>query len=442
LREHQILVQAWEDQRISSPKSSILNALAYQANGLWRKTVIEELATRQFLPRYGFPIGLQALTSSDPWKSDHEPIKLERDGILALAEYVPGATVLAGGRRYTSNGVLSYRSNQAGEKEFGERIWLYSCVAGHSWYNRLKEDHERCRVAGCRSKKKNEGNPILIPKFGYSTAASQPGTPVGGRDSDAGYEKVGLTEIVTTVLLTPSPDRIQDEHHFGGIRGLSARLQEGGELLGRNSGVYRRGFAICTKCGYAESERKIGKDRLDLPKQFADHLPLLESQGKHCWGSADAPVLRNHHLGALHITDLVHFDFSGCVDRDLTEATIRTLGYALKLGGAEMLEVDSRELGVIAFHLQDAAKWGLQLFDSTAGGAGHVVELFSNGRKWFKYAREVMFRSVEHDERCTTACLRCLLVSASQADYERGLVQRRAAQEMLKRLNDEAPTQP
>ena len=435
IKDHQELVQVWEDRRADNAKPAVLNALAYQANGLWHKTVIEELATRRFLPRYGFPIGLQSLTSPDPWRRDSEPVKLQRDGILALGEYVPGATVLAGGRRYTSNGVLSYWSDRPGEREFGERIWLYSCVDGHSWYSRLKEDNADCRVTGCLSKKKREGELILIPKFGYSTAANEPATPVGGRDSAGSYDKVGLTEIVTTILLTSSSDRVHNDEHFGGVRGLRARLHEGGELLGRNSGDRKKGFAICTKCGYAESERKIGTGRLDLPtKHFVDHVPLQMSRGR-CWGDKDAPVLRNHHLGALQITDLVHLDFSNCADRDLTEATTRTLGYALKLGGAERLEVDAREIGVLAFQSQDAAKWSLQLFDSAAGGSGHMVELFSNGRKWFEHARQVMFRNGEHDEHCSTACLRCLLISASQAEYERGLLQRKLTLELLSRLS-------
>ena len=433
-KEHQELVRVWEDQRAADAKPAVLNALAYQSNGLWRKTVIEELAIRQFLPRYGFPIGLQSLTSSDPWRQDGEPVKLERDGILALGEYIPGATVLAGGRRYKSNGVLSYWSDRPGEREFGERVWLYSCLDGHSWYSRLREHHDDCRVIGCSSKKKRDGDLILIPKFGYSTAASEPASPVGGRDSVGSYEKVGLTEIVTTILLTSSLDRVQDGANFGGVNGLRATLHEGSEILGRNSGDDEKGFAICTKCGYADSERKLGTGRLDLPtKTFVDHVPLQQTKGR-CWGDKDAPVLRHHHLGALHITDLVHLDLSACTDRDLSESTTRTLGFALKLGGAEVLEVDAREIGVVAFQSRDAAKWSLQLFDSAAGGSGHVAELFMNGPKWFEQARQVMFRNADHDEHCTTACLRCLLISESQGIYDGGLLQRKLTLEMLSRL--------
>jgi len=47
----------------TNPSKSKQNAIAYQARSLWRSTVIEELGTRRFLPRYGLPIGLQGLRS-------------------------------------------------------------------------------------------------------------------------------------------------------------------------------------------------------------------------------------------------------------------------------------------------------------------------------------------------------------------------------------------
>ena len=89
-----------------NPPLQRLNAIAYQATSLWRSTVIEELGTRRFLPRYGFPIGLQGLTSPFQFKPDKQPIKLEREGILAVNEYVPGSSLLVGGRLYRSHGVL------------------------------------------------------------------------------------------------------------------------------------------------------------------------------------------------------------------------------------------------------------------------------------------------------------------------------------------------
>jgi len=71
-------------------------------------------------------------------------------------------------------------------------------------------------------------------------------------------------------------------------------------------------------------------------------------------------------------------------------------------------------------------------FDSAAGGSGHMVELFGNGRDWMNRAMELMFRDEEHHRNCITACQRCLLTTAGQFDYELGLLQRQSTYRVLR----------
>jgi hypothetical protein len=420
------LTSAWAEIR-EDGRLPVMNAMAHQANAMWKKTVIEELATRRFLPRYGFPIGLQSLTGPNFQHDAKEPVSLERDGILAVSEYVPGSIVLAAGKTYASHGLVSFWGESSREPEFGIRLWKYTCLTGHVWYRNWKDDSPNCGVPGCGSVKEDSGKLLLVPKYGYSTAAWDPPSWSGSA------ERVGKTQILSTAFLTPNPERTRALSDFGGIRGLTATLCEGGEILAVNSGESNFGFAICTRCGYAESEKTVGVAREKLPLHFETHIPLSKPKGR-CWRNAEAPVLRNHHLAALQVTDLVEFDFSSVHHAGLTEATTKTLGYALKLAGAEMLELDSREIGVTGCRVGQAGRWGLQIFDSSAGGAGHAAELFERGREWLSCARDVMFRDQEHDERCVSACLRCLLISASQFDYEAGLLQRKQTLGLLDEL--------
>jgi DEAD/DEAH box helicase domain-containing protein len=75
-------------------------------------TVIEALSDQQFLPSYGFPIGLhrlQVLAADEKKPSrvrEEDQYRLERQGVLALGEYVPGSQLLAGGKVITSRGLL------------------------------------------------------------------------------------------------------------------------------------------------------------------------------------------------------------------------------------------------------------------------------------------------------------------------------------------------
>lgn len=196
-------------------------------------------------------------------------------------------------------------------------------------------------------------------------------------------------------------------------------------MLASNAGENELGFCICTKCGYAESERGVGVSTAGLPRSFQSHTPLNRPYGV-CWKAGEDPVLRNHHLAALHNTDLLQLDFSGLGSSMRHQEEVVTLGYALKLAGAEMLELDHRELGVVVARLGPTKRWGLQIFDSSAGGAGHAMELFENGRRWFDATVQVLFRNEHHDANCETACIRCLLTTSSQVDYERGYLRGRS----------------
>jgi len=405
-----------------NPSKSTLNAIAYQARSLWRSTVIEELGTRRFLPRYGFPIGLQGLRSPLQVGGGKEPIRLERQGILAVSEYVPGSSLLVGGRIYRSHGLLRSWGRSKDDTGFGRRAWLYTCAAGHTSYSWMPTPPVRCSVAGCGCGL-GSGESLLIPRHGYSTAEWDPPKWSGT------VERVGNTSLATMAFVSGSQSRTTAS--FGGIQGCTATLSEGGELLAYNRGDHDRGFAICTRCGFADSETNAGDGREKLPKGFEKHAPLWSDRFRPCWDPGDTPVMRNLRLAAIHVTDLVQLDFSEVTYAGLDSECIVTLGHALKLAGAEILEVDHRELGVVFGPVESSARLGLQLFDNTAGGAGHVLELASMASQWWKRALAVMYRDDRHHATCTTACLGCLLTAASQADFEMGRLQRRRAHEVL-----------
>lgn len=421
--EYDALISTWREW-LPEQNRRALNGIARQANSMWSKTVIEELALRRFLPRYGFPIGLQSLTVQ-PERDNSKIVRLERDGILAISEYVPGSDVLAGGMTYTSRGVLSYWEKDSKDQNFGDRLWQYACLGGHSWTSRSPDAGDRCAYPECGEMRKDQGKTLLIPKYGYSTALWDPPSWSGSQ------ERVGALTLTTAEFLMAEGS--DSRHDFAQIRGATALFSEGSDMLASNAGEDDLGFCICTKCGYAESERSVGSGAVGLPRSFQSHTPLNRPYGI-CWKPGEDPVLRNHHLAALHNTDLLQLDFSGLGASMRQQEEIVTLGYALKLAGAEMLELDHRELGVVAARLGPTKRWGLQIFDSSAGGAGHALELFENGRRWFEATVQVLYRDQDHDTKCETACIRCLLTTNSQVDYERGYLRRRSVLATLRSL--------
>ena len=85
---------------------------------------------------------------------------------------------------------------------------------------------------------------------------------------------------------------------------------------------------------------------------------------------------------------------------------------------------------------------GVVIFDATPGGAGHVRELLELGRAWLEKASDILFVDDDHDRRCQTACLDCLLSFDAQAAAQRGWLDRPFALAVLRKLLDDQPPPP
>lgn len=406
------LVDAWQD----SATQAQANYLYYQMNTLYNMTVIEALADQQFLPRYGFPIGVQKLRVLAPEESslDEEwtenSFRLERRGLLALSEYVPGSQLIAGGKIITSQGILKHWSGETFDNSLGLRSKFTTCANGHFCYHpeKLMKNCPNCGV-----ELMGRQQDLLFVRYGFTTAKWNP--PYYGNE----VERIGEPEVATVSFSRSTPNELVI-NDFGDIQGFKAWYKEDAELLVYNGGRHKQGFAICLKCGYAESETgESGDGRINLPKDFDKHPKITAEQDTYaCWKTQEAPVLRRIVLAAKETTDALMLDFSGC-GREVSRDIAVTLGYALQRAACILLQLDSREIGVMTLNVGKFNKsWAIVLFDNVPGGAGHTRELIFYGREWLEIALErVLFISEEHNKRCEHACLDCILSFDAQRAY-------------------------
>jgi DEAD/DEAH box helicase domain-containing protein len=408
------------------------NAIRYQLKLLAELTVIEALADRQFLPSYGFPIGLQKLRVIVPDESDPKRIReedqfrLERSGVMAVGEYVPGSQLLAAGKLITSRGLLKHWTGASLDSSPGLRGRFCQCENDHSYYW-IAGETEHCPI--CNGQPKRPPQYLLFVKHGFTSAAWDP--PKWSTD----VERVGSAE---TLCISFRPHSSAAEHFvndaFGGIPGLRADYREDGELLVFNRGENQTGFAICLKCGYADSEPRVhGSGQMNLPASFLRHAPITSAKPWHvCWGEGmQTPVMRNHILAARETTDVLLLDFTNCLGAlAADEALVVTLAYAFQNAAAKLLELDSRELGVLVVPAgSGGSTWGAVIYDNVSGGAGHVRELLAQGSEWIRLAHEVVYVDEAHHRRCETGCLDCLLsFDAQRAIANRPFVRRQAYQ--------------
>jgi hypothetical protein len=292
--------------------------------------------------------------------------------MMAMREYVPGSQLLAGGKIITSRGLLKHWTGAAVANEsWGLRGRFKRTSSGYFDYT-ITSDEPRPPANPAPTDRLESGE-MIFPKSGFCTSASEP--PKYGSD----FEKVGTVEIYTLAFNEASACD-SPQTGFGAIAGCSATYRHGGELLLLNSGADGKGFAICQLCGYADSEWHLtGQGAVSLPSRFEWHSPLqttARGRDRRCWTDGQAPVWRHQHLAARQTTHLLKLDFSRCGQPMGLDLAV-TLGQALRLAAAEVLEQDAREIRAIQ-PVPDSTSGvytSVILYDTLAGGSGHLAQL-------------------------------------------------------------------
>ena len=411
------------------------NALRYQMSAFYGMTVIEALADRQFLPRYGFPIGLLKLRVVVPEEDrpqrtrEEDQFRLERPGLLAIGEYVPGSQMLVGGRLITSRGLLKHWSGANLDNAFGLQGLYAKCPHGHFFYD-FNRDANELLCPLCGERPAETPTPFIVPRHGFTTAAWDPPRLTSE------VERVGRVARETCTFV--KEDDLERRDSFGEVTGLRAFYRADGELLVYNAGEHERGFAICPRCGFAESEG-AGKKRGDpLPNDFLNHLPLdaaprrPNGQTPNRCPLPPADALRHRSFAARETTDVLMLDFSAADARAGDQDVAHTLARALQIAGAKRLDLDSREIGSFAAPAgQNGTAWGAVLYDNVPGGAGHVQELLTAGRPWLEEARAALWINETHDRLCEDGCLDCVLTFDLYTDENQRHLRRRLAREVL-----------
>jgi hypothetical protein len=249
-------------------------------------------------------------------------------------------------------------------------------------------------------------------------------------EREISFERIGESKTYPIAFAeVDSAEEIRND--FGGIRGLSVRYREGAPMLIRNSGEHTHGFALCTKCGYADSEIECGQEGvMNLPKDFDIHASIFsENRNESCWPrgrTAQATVIRNRVIAAREDTDMLLIQWPGATVHNARQAF--SLGRALVMAGTRLLELDHRELAMVLVPMVHP-QVGIVIFDTSPGGTGHCSELLEMGGEWVQAARSVLYVDEEHDRRCVKACLDCILDFSGQ--HIGHMLDRRSALELL-----------
>ena len=336
--------------------------------------VIALLAKRGFLPRYAFPLDVVPLeTGTTRWSRDLE-VELSRDRGIAIAEFAPGAQVIAHKKVFTSNGLYV-----VSKMDRPTRQWYSECPDCKQIRTGQTQD-ELCKPCA------------VCQRTAFSVRVDE-------KDGAARYRRSTLVrqrQTVTHFIDHVEESSLQDHGLF------RLALKETGTLFRYNLGPENKGFMLCQDCGCSEPLRgyKAGKKHQRLRALSGERMCNNEQP----W----TKILAYGHR------------FQSCclIARPVSmPVSVESLAYALQRALCTTLDIDAYDIGVSWRWLAGKNKLPaceIILFDHTPGGAGFVRDGFDSWDKVVAKAKEICEGHI-----CEGACYDCLKSYNNQTHHEK-----------------------
>lgn len=399
-----------EARAIGNTNDVAAKAIQLQIQRLTDEYLLRELATRGYLPAYGFPTTIAAfnnltsgqlerrkiLTSKAREENRYRSRQLpSRDLVTALREYAPGSEVVLDGLVYRSAGItLNWHipANQDEVNEIQNIRWAWRC--------------RHCGASGSSA------------SLALAQACHACGQPIAPEDRREFLEPAGFavdlfeepTNDVTTqhfVPVEPAWVDAQGEWHPLPNPNLGRfRVTPSGHLFHHSRGIHGTGYALCLECGRAEPMTPEG----ELPEKFLKpHYKLRSRRGNQYCAGSDNPwkIKKGIALGHTAVTDVAELQLrtlDGVWVSDPVAA--QTLAVALRDALAELIGIQASELGCDTKEARSengTRSRSILLYDRFAAGYASSVERYLD--QLFLLAK----RRLDCPAGCDSACPHCVL---------------------------------
>ncbi len=352
--------------------------------------IISVLAKRGFLPRYAFPLDVVTLeTGRTRWSRDVD-VELSRDRGIAIAEFAPGAQVIARKKVFTSAGLYV-----VSKMDRPVRQWYSECPGCKQIRTAQTQDGLTRPCAVCqRSVTTQYIRPFVAP-LDFSVRVDEKQSSTRYRRSTLIRQRQTLTHFIDHV----------DEASFRDFVLFHLALKETGTLFRYNLGPENKGFMLCPECGCSEPLRgyKAGKKH----QRLRPVAGLMECNNDQPWTK---PLSYGHQFQSYCL-----------VARPIVApGSVESLAYALQRGLCIALDIEPSDIGVSWRWLANKNdRVGSEIilydhYDHTPGGAGFVKEGFDS---WEKVVREA--RLICESCTCDRACYDCLKSYGNQSHHEK-----------------------
>lgn len=433
------LNEAWKDamnEQMSedvSPKdrsraSGRAGARLRDMNLFLSRFAVEALSREAVIPTYSFPvhsIHLEIINERDKFEIDGRELQLDRDASLAIAEYAPGAEVVAGGCIWISAGIA--RQTPVA----GNQVWMNkgryricsSCnhVEIHDQSEDFDSDCPQCNAT------LSGAAPEYIEPFGFLTSYKDR----AGRDP--GSHRLRVRPVDEARLLTTPVDTDFRESDMNDVESYFAlavprRGEKKGQMFIVNRGHGGKGYSCCPKCEYAIP---TPRDFVSGPGRVVEKKHANPRTGDPC------PVEKLNypiHLAHIFATDLRAIRFSSPLPKfeDLEEKTgkkaeevrdsfTRTLSEALRLAATDLLGTNSRDIRSTTE--MPKGRLTVVLSDAVPGGAGFCRRLLNDEEPRYS-ARALIGTALQilecsRGSSCESSCSQCLNDYSNQHHWDK-----------------------
>lgn len=428
--EYQALLDNLNIVRTKEGNSKAEKAINYQLERVRREYLLSELASRGFLPVHGFPSGIVNLitTTAEEFaikklKSDfREDNRTMRAGYparslpVAIRDYAPGTDTVLDGRVFRSSGVtLNWQvpAEAEGPPEIQALGWIWRCnICGAIGTRRAKPD--RCPSCGEKRERSLTQYEYIQPSGFAVDIRCNPHNDVSRPQYLPVREPlISLDSVDWLTLPNPALGRY--------------RVNPNAKIFYRTDGLYDNGFALCLRCGRADSmlaNNKLPKSFTDEKGEYLTHKRLRGGKKNNdnefeCPGSDEAwAIKRNIRIGCNFNTEILEFQLKNFEGHTIDEITAYSVGVALRRALSQIIGVEEKEVGVTVSSTRDFAgqpAFSIYLYDTAQGGAGYVSQAVGWLPDLFRRARSLG----ECPRDCDAACQACLLTYDTQYNIDK-----------------------
>ena len=391
-------------------RDGVAAAMANQQKNMLEQLLVDTLSRRAVIPTYSFPVHTCRLEISvsrsqraNQFSVPESGIQLDRSSLLAITEYAPGAEVIAGGRIWTSAGIVRY------PQAFMPTRWYRVCNSCR--HVEIQDDRGLLlpECPQCNDGRVDTRSSAFIEPKGFLTAyADREGRdPGSSRIRQHSAEEARLLTRASTSAYASTDVRLVRTFHAPAFP-MDGAEQLRGRLFAVNRGGRGAGYLRCPRCEYAQS----------APSDAGFGKSIKARHQNPRTGETCSQDLLKERVDLAHIfeTDVRAFSFQSTAPR--VEGFARTLAEAIRIAGIRLLPAESRD--VAATYQMDDRNPVVILYDTVAGGAGFVRRIGSTGRQGIS-TRSLLEKAIyvlDCPAVCSSSCVKCLNDYGNQARWD------------------------